>query len=44
LPMAEGDRTNLQFAVSQSGIQYGTFDYTTNFELLHQKIQISKEQ
>lgn len=44
LPMAEGDRTNLQFAISQSGIQYGTFDYTTNFELLHQKIQISKEQ
>lgn len=44
LPMAEGDRTNLQFAVSQSGIQYGTFVYTSDFELLHEKIQISLEQ
>ena len=30
LPMAEGDRTNLLFAVSQPGIQYGTFYYTNN--------------
>ncbi|GLC89834.1 8-oxo-dGTP diphosphatase [Lysinibacillus piscis] len=44
LPMAEGDRTNLQFVVSQAaGIQYGTFEYTTNFELLHEKIQHSIE-
>lgn len=43
LPMAEGDRTNLQFAVTQPGIQYGTFEYTKEFELLSEKIQISKE-
>lgn len=44
LPMAEGDRTNLLFAVKQSGIQYGTFEYTEDFELLSQKIQQSNEQ
>lgn len=43
LPMAEGDRTNLLFAVAQSGIQYGTFEYTKDFELLHEKIQMSVE-
>lgn len=44
LPMAEGDRTNLLFAVSQSGIQYGTFHYTREFELLQEKIQTSTEE
>ncbi len=39
LPMAEGDRTNLLYAVSQKGIQYGTFTYTEDFKLLDQKIQ-----
>jgi 8-oxo-dGTP diphosphatase len=43
LPMAEGDRTNLQFAVSQQGIQYGTFVYTPDFELLKEDIQSSSE-
>lgn len=43
LPMAEGDRTNLLFAVEQSGTQYGTFTYTEEFQLLEQKIQISCE-
>lgn len=43
LPMAEGDRTNLLFAVAQSGIQYGTFEYTKDFELLYEKIQMSNE-
>ena len=41
LPMAEGDRTNLLFAVSKSGIQYGTFFYTEEFKLLKEKIQNS---
>ncbi len=43
LPMAEGDRTNLQFAVSAKGVQYGTFVYTTDFELLKEDIQVSDE-
>lgn len=43
LPMAEGDRTNLQFAVSGKGIQYGTFVYTHNFELIKEDIQASYE-
>ncbi|MET1013962.1 MAG: NUDIX domain-containing protein [Paenisporosarcina sp.] len=43
LPMAEGDRTNLQFAVSKQGIQYGTFVYTPDFELLKEDIQASNE-
>jgi 8-oxo-dGTP diphosphatase len=43
LPMAEGDRTNLLFAVSQAGVQYGTFYYTEEFELLNEHIQISME-
>lgn len=43
LPMAEGDRTNLLFAVSQQGMQYGTFTYTEHFKLLDEKIQQSKE-
>jgi 8-oxo-dGTP diphosphatase len=41
--MAEGDRTNLQFAVTQQGIQYGTFVYTPDFELLDENIQASSE-
>jgi 8-oxo-dGTP diphosphatase len=43
LPMAEGDRTNLLFAVSRSGIQYGTFYYTEEFKLLKEEIQNSVE-
>ena len=43
LPMAEGDRTNLLFAVSHKGMQYGTFEYTTDFELLNEHIQQSIE-
>lgn len=43
LPMAEGDRTNLLFAIEQAGMQYGTFEYTTDFELIEEKIQQSKE-
>lgn len=43
LPMAEGDRTNLLFAVNECGIQYGTFEYTTEFQLLSEKIQQSNE-
>lgn len=43
LPMAEGDRTNLQFAVSGKGVQYGTFVYTTEFELIKEDIQVSNE-
>lgn len=42
LPMAEGDRTNLLFAVSESGMQFGTFTYTEQFQLLDEKIQQSK--
>lgn len=44
LPMAEGDRTNLLFAVNQEGVQYGTFHYTPDFELLEEKIQSSAEE
>lgn len=43
LPMAEGDRTNLLFAVYEKGMQYGTFTYTEDFELLNETIQISTE-
>ena len=43
LPMAEGDRTNLLFAISNPGTQYGTFTYTEEFELLNEKIQRSME-
>lgn len=43
LAMAEGDRTNLLFAVHEKGIQYGTFEYTEDFELLSEKIQSSVE-
>ncbi|WJY27723.1 MULTISPECIES: NUDIX domain-containing protein [Sporosarcina] len=43
LPMAEGDRTNLLFAVSEPGMQYGTFTYTEDFVLLDEKIQHSME-
>lgn len=44
LPMAEGDRKNLLFAVKEAGIQYGTFEYTADFELLSEKYQQSQEQ
>ena len=43
LPMAEGDRTNLQFAVSGAGVHYGTFVYTTDFQLIKEEIQASSE-
>ena len=43
LPMAEGDRTNLLFAVQQKGVQYGTFVYTPEFTLLKETIQQSTE-
>lgn len=43
LPMAEGDRTNLLFAVSNKGMQYGTFTYTEEFQLLKEAIQNSEE-
>ena len=43
LPMAQGDRTNLLFAAYQKGIQYGTFEYTEDFELISEKIQSSME-
>ena len=43
LPMAEGDRTNLLFAVSEKGMQYGTFYYTEQFKLLNEEIQKSLE-
>lgn len=44
LPMAEGDRTNLLFAVLNDGIQYGTFEYTKDFQLLGYKMQSSTNQ
>lgn len=44
LPMAEGDRTNLQFAARETGMQYGTFHYTTEFQLLEEQIQTSTEE
>lgn len=40
LPMAEGDRVNLLFAVASDGVQYGTFEYTKDFQLLSKRIQI----
>ncbi|MDW0118408.1 8-oxo-dGTP diphosphatase [Sporosarcina thermotolerans] len=43
LPMAEGDRSNLSFAVSKNGVQYGTFYYTEEFELLEERLQNSME-
>ena len=43
LPMAEGDRKNLLFAIEQEGIQYGTFEYTKEFELIDAKFQQSKD-
>lgn len=43
LPMAEGDRTNLLFAVNNVGTQYGTFTYTEEFQLVDEKIQRSIE-
>lgn len=42
LPMAEGDRTNLLFAVAEKGMQFGTFTYTDEFQLLDETIQRSK--
>ena len=44
LPMAEGDRTNLQFAANQQGVQYGTFYYTPEFQLIKEVIQSSIEE
>lgn len=44
LPMAAGDRTNLLFASLNKGTQYGTFEYTEDFELISEKIQNSTEQ
>lgn len=44
LPMAEGDRTNLLFAAHQTGMQYGTFHYTKEFQLLEELIQTSTEE
>lgn len=44
LPMAEGDRTNLQFAANHPGIQYGTFYYTPEFQLIKEIIQSSIEE
>lgn len=43
LPMAEGDRKNLLFAVLNEGIQYGTCVYTKDYELLEAKYQSSVE-
>ncbi|WP_277586523.1 8-oxo-dGTP diphosphatase [Psychrobacillus antarcticus] len=43
LPMAEGDRTNLLFAVHEKGMQYGTFVYTPDFSLIKETIQQSTE-
>ncbi|WP_391116926.1 NUDIX domain-containing protein [Psychrobacillus sp. L3] len=43
LPMAEGDRTNLLFAIREQGIQYGTFVYTPDFALIKETIQQSVE-
>lgn len=43
LPMGEGDRTNLLFAASKLGMQYGTFYYTDEFNLLKEEIQNSLE-
>lgn len=43
LPMAEGDRMNLVFAATQPGMQYGTFIYTEDFQLLEYRLQSSQE-
>ena len=43
LPMAEGDRSNLLFAALEKGIQYGTFEYTEDYELIKETIQKSIE-
>ncbi|QTD42817.1 8-oxo-dGTP diphosphatase [Sporosarcina sp. Te-1] len=44
LPMAEGDRMNLLFAISSpQSIQYGTFYYTEEFKLLRYELQNSTE-
>ncbi|WP_153731867.1 8-oxo-dGTP diphosphatase [Sporosarcina obsidiansis] len=43
LPMAEGDRANLIFAIENKGMQYGTFYYTEQFQLLRQSLQQSME-
>ena len=43
LPMAEGDRKNLLFSIQNEGIQYGTFIYTKDFELLDERLQMSTE-
>jgi 8-oxo-dGTP diphosphatase len=43
LPMAEGDRNNLLFAVFNEGIQYGTFIYTEEYELLDARFQTTSE-
>lgn len=42
LPMAEGDRYNLLYAAQQKGIQYGTFVYTKDYELLDMSLQQSE--
>ncbi|SOC40142.1 NUDIX domain-containing protein [Ureibacillus acetophenoni] len=44
LPMAEGDRDNLLFVCTKEGIQYGTFEYTKDYELLSSTLQSSTEQ
>ncbi|HWL22145.1 MAG TPA: 8-oxo-dGTP diphosphatase [Ureibacillus sp.] len=44
LPMAEGDRNNLLFVCTTEGIQYGTFEYTKDYELLNVTLQTSREQ
>ena len=44
LPMAEGDGPNLLFAALNKGMQYGTFEYTEDFELISEKIQNSTEE
>lgn len=41
LPMAEGDRYNLLYAALKEGIQYGTFTYTKDYELLDMSLQES---
>ncbi|SKB01258.1 8-oxo-dGTP diphosphatase [Sporosarcina newyorkensis] len=43
LPMAEGDRSNLLFAIHHEGTQYGTFYYTEQFRLLRESLQQSME-
>lgn len=43
LPMNEGDRIDLQFAVNEPGVQYGTFTYSEEYELLNSTVQTSVE-